>query len=185
MRPLSVNENNYTFNHRQNVFTFSFDSHGPMFSSICLRCGKALTDPVSMSIGLGPICIRKTERIQEGGNKMDLSDVQAIEQEPECRKHGEDIFITREDGELITNVPHTIVYHSPTGFEIGYMGSGPTELAWNILYLFLDGRRARMLKHEFKSEFLSCLKLNNGEYWRMSREDVNAWIDSHIDMISQ
>lgn len=42
------------------------------------------------------------------------------------------IFTRREDGSLITNVPHLVTVHSPTGYEIGYGGSGPADLALNI-----------------------------------------------------
>ena len=31
-----------------------------------------------------------------------------------------------------TNVPHVITRHSPTGFEWGYGGSGPADLALNL-----------------------------------------------------
>jgi hypothetical protein len=42
------------------------------------------------------------------------------------------------EGETIqTNVPHNIVYHSPTGFEWGYGGSGPAELALNLAELVI------------------------------------------------
>lgn len=34
--------------------------------------------------------------------------------------------------EVATNVPQDIVYHSPTGFEWGYGGSGPADLALNL-----------------------------------------------------
>lgn len=40
--------------------------------------------------------------------------------------------------EVATNVPHNIVYHSPTGFEWGYGGSGPTELALNLAELVVQ-----------------------------------------------
>lgn len=33
---------------------------------------------------------------------------------------------------VYTNVPHLAVQHSPSGFEFGYMGSGPADLALNI-----------------------------------------------------
>jgi hypothetical protein len=48
-------------------------------------------------------------------------------------------------GELLSNVPHTARHHSPNGFEIGYRGSGPTELALNILNQLLPvPRRPRL-----------------------------------------
>jgi hypothetical protein len=51
---------------------------------------------------------------------------------------------------------HHIVYHSPTGMEWGYPGSGPTDLALSIIADFLDERpspgdvihgRCRCVKH--------------------------------------
>lgn len=40
----------------------------------------------------------------------------------------------------ITNVPWTVIQHSPTGFEWGYGGSGPADLALNILNAFRPPR---------------------------------------------
>lgn len=39
------------------------------------------------------------------------------------------------DGTLQCNIPHRHQHHSPTGFECGYLGSGPSDLALNILAL--------------------------------------------------
>ena len=45
-----------------------------------------------------------------------------------------DIACTRgDDGTVTCSIPHTHKHHSPTGFEIGYGGSGPSDLALNIL----------------------------------------------------
>lgn len=40
--------------------------------------------------------------------------------------------------EVETNVPQRIVYHSPTGFEWGYGGSGPADLALNLAELVVE-----------------------------------------------
>lgn len=40
--------------------------------------------------------------------------------------------------EIATNVPHTITYHSPSGFEWGYGGSGPADLALNLAELVVQ-----------------------------------------------
>lgn len=37
-----------------------------------------------------------------------------------------------DDDTVQTNVPHLITHHSPTGFEFGYAGSGPADLALNV-----------------------------------------------------
>jgi hypothetical protein len=41
-------------------------------------------------------------------------------------------------GGVITNVPHLVVHHSPGGYEFGYGGSGPADLALNICQLYLN-----------------------------------------------
>lgn len=42
-----------------------------------------------------------------------------------------------DDYEVLTNVPHLFHHHSPAGFEWGYPGSGPTDLAFVISEWFL------------------------------------------------
>ncbi len=37
-----------------------------------------------------------------------------------------------------TNVPHLGVHHSPSGFEFGYGGSGPADLALNVCQFYLN-----------------------------------------------
>ena len=46
-------------------------------------------------------------------------------------QHG--IVLRRTDRQTATNVPHLVIHHSPTGYEWGYGGSGPSDLALNIL----------------------------------------------------
>lgn len=52
-------------------------------------------------------------------------------------------------------LPHAIVRHSPDGFEFGYAGSGPAELALNLLACFVDERHADLLHQEFKRRFVA------------------------------
>ena len=42
-------------------------------------------------------------------------------------------------------MPRTLIHHSPTGFEIGYSGSGVADLALNILHIFNHYRWRRRL----------------------------------------
>lgn len=90
-----------------------------------------------------------------------------------------------------TNVPWSAIQHSPGGFEWGYGGSGPTDLALNILNAFVppgaDGRRpnkcwdgccsvtAWELRHEFTNAFLAALPWEGGvlEGWR-----IREWIEA-------
>ena len=53
-----------------------------------------------------------------------------------------DIFLRRlPTGDGVVNVPVRVMHHSPSGIEWGYAGSGPADLALNILDLYLRRRR--------------------------------------------
>jgi hypothetical protein len=43
----------------------------------------------------------------------------------------------KADEVLVCNVPHTHRHHSATGFDCGHLGSGPSDLALNILTLYI------------------------------------------------
>jgi hypothetical protein len=64
--------------------------------------------------------------------------------------------------------------HSPTGFEWGYLGSGPAQLA---LALLLDaaGDKAVALRHyhSFKWEVVQFW----GERWQITVGEVLAWVE--------
>jgi hypothetical protein len=54
----------------------------------------------------------------------------------------DDVKIWREDdGTVKTNIPWSVRHHSPMGFEVGYEGSGPADLALNILNHFVPPGR--------------------------------------------
>jgi hypothetical protein len=94
-----------------------------------------------------------------------------------------------DTGATVTNVPHLVVHHSPTGFSFGYGGSGPADLALNIVEAVLrrmdyqgektrcfDGRcftLAYRLHQEFKWEFVATAR---GMGAAIPYETVEAWI---------
>jgi hypothetical protein len=95
-------------------------------------------------------------------------------------------------GELLTNVPHSVRHHSPDGFEIGYAGSGPADLALNALASLFPARRSRQcvecfdgrvsatawrLHQQFKSDFLIRADRQRGE---IAWERILAWLERHI-----
>jgi len=61
--------------------------------------------------------------------------------------------------------------HSPDGFEWGYGGSGPAQLALAILAFEYDERIAQYFYEEFKWEVIS--RLPKGE-WTLSSEQIAA-----------
>ncbi|MFC6890306.1 DUF6166 domain-containing protein [Halorubrum trueperi] len=72
-----------------------------------------------------------------------------------------------------------LVNHSPSGFEWGYGGSGPAQLALALL-LDYTGDEAFALDHyqEFKTEVVSQLDCTGSdEYWRLTASEIDAALD--------
>ncbi|HEY4690222.1 MAG TPA: DUF6166 domain-containing protein [Anaerolineae bacterium] len=77
-----------------------------------------------------------------------------------------------------------VCHHSPTGFEWGYGGSGPADLALSILSAVIDepktvkihrgfcGAKAWALHQPFKWEVIAGL----GREWTLSVQQVKDWI---------
>jgi Family of unknown function (DUF6166) len=64
--------------------------------------------------------------------------------------------------------------HSPTGFEWGYQGSGPAQLAFEILFdVFEDADLAWRLHQQFKRECIAVLPRQLG--WQIGEGDVVLW----------
>src|SRR5438128_12515687 len=91
-----------------------------------------------------------------------------------------------DDGKVRAPLEH-YVRHSPTGFEGGYAGSGPAELARCILIDHLELHREARADPElmlaidyqaFKFEVIAGLQREGmGELWRLTGAEVQDWID--------
>lgn len=129
----------------------------------CRRCGRILKKEPWASRGIGKICERKAG-IE--ASKQDNGDTDII-----VPYDGGDIWIERQAAPTMlvpgvhmnqthtasgvrTNVQRTIYRHSPTGFNFGYGGSGPADLALNILLMFCKPGKANHIYQQFKFEFL-------------------------------
>jgi hypothetical protein len=62
----------------------------------------------------------------------------------------EDIVCSMDATGRHVNIQRRIVRHSPTGFAWGYGGSGPADLALNILSVFIGQADAESLYQDFK-----------------------------------
>lgn len=105
------------------------------------------------------------------------------------------VYITARAGVLFTNVPHLVVSHSPDGFNVGYAGSGPADLALNIcewycrkfgnepstekLYSGKCTMMAWRLHQQFKEEFLVSIKIPS--FFTINR--LNVWFYSHAKSV--
>ena len=93
------------------------------------------------------------------------------------------------NGTPACNIPQLVHHHSPTGFEWGYPGSGPADLALNVLHLLLPpstsedtetlhdqslvSARAMRLHQRFKSKFLTTMPQQGG---RLPLQEMQDWI---------
>jgi hypothetical protein len=69
-------------------------------------------------------------------------------------------------------------YHSPTGFNFSYSGSGPAELARHLLW-HATGRRELLkrpaLYQRFKAEVVAHLPTP----WTLTGEVIRRWVAAH------
>ncbi|MPZ50844.1 MAG: hypothetical protein GEU75_16355 [Dehalococcoidia bacterium] len=103
------------------------------------------------------------------------------------------------DGRGLTNEPNLgepgalmhIPFHSPDGFEWGYAGSGPADLALAILAdyfeeppeqvlgalrsLWAPRSKAVALHQEFKEQFIARERRNE---WRLGSDVIEAWLQT-------
>ena len=100
--------------------------------SKCSRCKRNLKNPIYVKIGMGKVCIAKSKAISE--KERNLFDPEPIEGNP--LEVGA-IIKRLPSGKIATNIPRLLIHHSPTGFEIGYSGSGAADFALNILHAFI------------------------------------------------
>lgn len=105
----------------------------------------------------------------------------------------ETLVLQRVNERVRTNVPHLVVHHSPDGFEFGYGGSGPADLALNVCQAYLNaigysGEKtacfdgvcwslAWALHQDFKRAFIEPAP-REGVAIPFSK--ISAWFDLHI-----
>lgn len=73
----------------------------------------------------------------------------------------------------VTGVKRRWIYHSPDGFEWGYGGSGPADLALNILGAYVEAPEAWRLHQRFKFDVIAKLPREGGV---IRPRDVYDWI---------
>lgn len=75
------------------------------------------------------------------------------------------------------------VNHSPSGFEWGYYGSGPSQLAYAILRFFYSEKEARKNYVQFKQDVIAkipqVIKL-----WAIDSDDIITWFVYHRGLLS-
>lgn len=90
------------------------------------------------------------------------------------------VFVAAEDGAQYL-LPHAEL-HSPTGFEWGYGGAGPADLAYSILVDYLgDATRAEALHQTFKRAFIA--PLDRSSSWTIEDVAIAHWLAEHKEVV--
>lgn len=80
-----------------------------------------------------------------------------------------EVLVTSDEG--VTQLEHR-VHHSPTGFEWGYGGSGPADLARSIIWDVLGEKPTPSMYMAFKFEVVAKW----GDQWSITEGEVRDWI---------
>lgn len=182
---------------------------GPSGSTECAICGRELTDPDSIRRGIGPICAQKHGL---GGSDMKTKNRSRDSGYVDEFLAWEDDVTTavvlkrkgdpRQCANVQTNVPHAVCHHSPSGYEFGYGGSGPADLALNVMEIYvadmgLRGQKktafgeaevecfegtcdplAWDLHQRFKRDFIGRVPREGG---RIEGDAIREWIRDQVE----
>jgi hypothetical protein len=108
----------------------------------------------------------KNYHIQRPGEENELGEVTVTVRNQLKRGWHEQYRLTPDDSLKLRN-------HSPTGFNFGYGGSGPAQLALAILLDFTDEQTALANYQRFKGKFIAGMKHPGGE---IEGDEIAAWL---------
>lgn len=76
-----------------------------------------------------------------------------------------------------------VANHSPTGFEWGYGGSGPAQLALALLLNYTDDEEFALTHYtQFKNEVVSQLECAGpNDRWRLTGGEIEAVVGAEAD----
>ncbi|MFW6118835.1 MAG: DUF6166 domain-containing protein [Planctomycetota bacterium] len=77
-------------------------------------------------------------------------------------------------------LPHQM-RHGPTGFEYGYSGSGPADLALSILRVAVEPERADRWYQAFKWDRIAP---ETGDSWSIKVGTVREWVE-HMERFAE
>lgn len=139
-------------------------------STSCRVCHRPLSNPKSIAAGIGPVCAsRELGQCELFGDRQSVH----VERGPFT---GDVVLERTVDGRPVANVEQREALHSPDGFEWGYEGSGPADLAFNVLLRFTHREEAYTLHQEFKRRFLAQAPVHGCV---IRESEIRAFIQAH------
>ena len=92
-----------------------------------------------------------------------------------------DVLITDENRTTIILKPNrsqAIKNHSPDGFNWGYSGSGPAQLALALLLEVTDDEATALAHyHDFERQVIAAISSQETN-WEMPEEKIIAWLEA-------
>lgn len=141
-----------------------------------LAPGEAIT---AMSAAIASYCGSHAGREAQ----LMLEEAESYIREIEKMSKIKDIVCKRVGHNAVVNIGQMIIRHSPTGFEWGYGGSGPSDLALNIVDYGLlalgheDPDLRDRIYQEFKREFIAPMPREGGI---LAGEVIELWLRNKI-----
>ena len=83
-----------------------------------------------------------------------------------------------DDKELTPGESLKLIRHSPDGFNWGYSGSGPAQLALALMIAFIGKENATKYYQKFKTDVIS--KLPREADFILDEEDIKIWMEENI-----
>ena len=93
--------------------------------------------------------------------------------------HDQIKLVRDANSEAHASIKQLFIYHSPDGFEWGYIGSGPADLALNILACFVPAPEAYRLHNRYMHDVISKLNKSTAGFGGdivLDALDIRAWI---------
>jgi Family of unknown function (DUF6166) len=134
----------------------------------CIRCNKQLTDPKSIARLMGAVCVKKAMAEAEKAKEDNQLPLLLFEGDIVCKR-------TKAGAQF--NIPQSLIYHSPTGMEWGYGGSGAADYALNILALYTDRKTAFKHYQNFKWQFIATMEAKGG---KVTGQVIRAWLEDRV-----
>ena len=100
------------------------------------------------------------------------------------RRRGRAIVEKQSDQKQLTSEQSLeLVNHSPSGFEWGYGGSGPAQLALALLLDYTDDEDVALAEYmEFKAKVVSQLECTGPDgCWRLTGREIDAALRELVD----
>lgn len=85
--------------------------------------------------------------------------------------------LVHEGPRTLGTLEHRLVRHSPDGFSWGYGGSGPSELALNLVYDATGEEPEPALYQAFKTRFVRQWPTDAG--WQITQDTILAFVAEH------